>query len=133
MKRFVSFWGWLLLLLPTLIFYFGFGLNQFCIMHNGYQMPVRMADCAQNIVQTDPQTGNTSSDPVHICESTRSRYMVLADIFVTDGGVMSLGDIVMDVGDGLTWPALAIWAAIGIECLFRKRYFAFGSYAGERV
>lgn len=132
MKKALTYWGWPLLVVPTLLFYLGFGMNEFCIMHNGYQMPVRMAHCEAFMDQQAQAPMSGGTDYIHICQNKNTKYMLLGDIFVSDGGVSSIGDSAIDIGDGLTWPAFAIWAALGIECLFRKRFFAAGSASGDR-
>lgn len=109
-------------------------MNQWCIMHNGYQMPVRMYNCSEFMGSKahqgadDPdqkfKMQDDGSDPAHVCESSSSRYMWLGDIFVTDGGVMSLGDLVMSFGDSSTYVGFALFFLLTLDEYWLQRKYS---------
>jgi hypothetical protein len=140
-KKFFTFLGWPLLLLPTLVLYFGFALNEVCIVSNGGFMPVRQDNCETNLIEkksdeeniwkelmggqvpisaTNP---NEVIDGAHVCMTKNTRFKFLGDIFTTDSGISSLGDQFIEIGQNSKDGAILVWGLLGLYCWHRKKKF----------
>lgn len=93
---------------PWLIGVLGDYSNKLVMVLNHGQMPVRWPGTV-----CDPT--DMEHDFVHACMVEGSHLKVLADIITTHRGVMSVGDMLLDAGDWLFWPAAAIWVALMIK------------------
>lgn len=119
-KTALTFFGWPLLLLPTILFYFGMGLNAVCTISNGGMMPVLTTNCAAKFeALVDPE----QPDMVHVCMTPKSRMKPLADILAQNSGWFSIGDEFVDFGSEIKHLCYALWVTVCGFCLIRKEKF----------
>lgn len=129
-KKLLTFFGWPLLLLPTLIMWTGLTMNEVAIHANQGKMPVYRADCEQYMVpRSNPllefMTGDETpqSDPVHKCMTPQSRAKIFGDIIVSDDGISSIGDLLIEFTDDAKIYCYILWLTILGVCLIRKEKF----------
>lgn len=120
-KQVCTFFGWPLLLLPTVVLWAGIGMNQIAVHANKGMMPVYMAGCPTFMTAKADDAGHP--DYVHNCMTPETRLKVLGDIIVSSDGVYSLGDEVQEFSSVVRFAADLIWAATAVFCLWFKRPF----------
>ena len=141
-KKILTFFGWPLLVLPIVAVYFGFALNELCIIPNGGFMPVRQDNCEKNWVKPPAakpgddveqmlrhmlggklKAQDERIDQVHACMTPSTKRKWLADIFPTDGGIASIGDQFIDFGNTVQPMGEGIWVLLGLYCWHRQKKF----------
>ena len=97
----------LLFVLPYLLSFIGAVCNQVAIKSNGGHMPVKFPgdDCSLL----------GKHDPVHSCMTEASKFKSLSDIFISDEGVSSVGDYLLDLGSEIKLPSLLVLVAAMIK------------------
>ena len=117
MKKFLTFLGWPLLILPTLVLHVGFLLNEAAVFANNGQMPVEWSQC-QALMNSQEQP-----DPVHVCATPKTHLRIFGDFFVSDAGISSIGDDLMQTGDAMFPANLVVWGLLGLGCAIQKKKF----------
>ena len=99
-----------LLFLPVAVREAGNVMNETAVLSNGGQMPVLWEGCPK-----------MDSDPVHKCaDKAHAKHWYLADILVSDSGISSVGDELLDVCDHL-YPANLVGVILaGMYFTFRR-------------
>lgn len=100
MRRIPYYW---LLAAPYAAFAVGFLLNGIVTLANHHQMPVY------------PVGGNCDfigDDLVHSCMTAHTHLKFLADVFVTNDGVSSIGDAFMEAYYATKIPMLIAWGIL---------------------
>jgi hypothetical protein len=113
-KRVLTFFGWPLLLLPTLLMAAGITMNEAVIHANGGRMPVEVYNCAARMQERDY---------THFCMVADTKEKILGDILVSDDRTASVGDELQVYSDIFEKVCYALWGAIGVFCLVRKEKF----------
>ena len=99
MKKFFTWFGWPLLIVPTVLTWMGIACNAIVTIANGGIMPVRYPGC----------TADLMNGP-HVCMTTTSHIKFLADVFTSNAGIMSVGDYLMEFSDDIRFPLMVLWA-----------------------
>jgi Family of unknown function (DUF5317) len=97
---------------PFLVSLLGFGLNQLADWSNGGRMPVLFPRGVACVIP--------DGDVIHQCMTSASHLKILCDIFISDGGISSLGDLVIDFGSYLVTPCIIIFVALLVYKAWRK-------------
>lgn len=120
--KWLTFYGWPLLLLPFLIMYAGVGLNQLVIAANHGSMPVAIPPCF-----ADGAAPGAQLDPVHACITPQTHLKLLSDLWITDadGGIAfeSVGDMLLMDGMAMAQPLTCVWIGLALACYWFKRDF----------
>ena len=115
MRKALLFFGWPILLIPTLVLHVGMLMNLTVSSANGHLMPVANPICA-----TD-KAGMVQSDYLHTCEVSTSKLKWLDDRFpVTGAGDVSLGDILQSDSENLIEPSRVIWFLAALVFFIRR-------------
>ena len=140
-KKILTFFGWPLLVLPIVAVYFGFALNELCIIPNGGFMPVRQDNCEKNWIKPPAakqdeldqllqhmlggslKVQDERIDQVHSCMTPGTRRKWLADIFPTDAGIESIGDQFIEFGNATQLYGQGIWVLYFLYAWHRKEKF----------
>jgi Family of unknown function (DUF5317) len=120
-KKIFTFFGWPLLLIPTLVLWTGLAMNEICLHANNGRMPVYSADCATLMAAKEDIAGH--EDFVHVCMTKQSKFRWMGDIFVSDDGISSVGDIIQEFSSTVGTIGYILWVSIGLFCLIRKEKF----------
>jgi hypothetical protein len=134
MKKFLTFLGWPILLIPTLLLYLGAGMNEAAIWANGGQMPVKMYACQERMnAPAKPDAdellrkmfggapkAQQSKDYVHKCADANTHLRVFEDWIVSDNGVSSIGDMVQDTAEGLQPLAFYVWLGVAAIWVWKR-------------
>lgn len=120
-KKVLIFFGWPLLLLPTILLIAGITMNESVIHANGGRMPIDVYDCAVRMQEKTDKVGH--EDYTHFCVAPDTKEKVLGDILIADDGTSSIGDELQVYSDDIEKVCYALWGAMGIFCLVRKEKF----------
>jgi len=102
---------WYLLIVPTLVWYFGASLNALVMGINHAQMPVLAPG-----IECDPMWYIIHRDLLHACMNASTRFKFLADwIVIPDFGTASLGDMFEMLATTFTYPAWCVWIVLMIR------------------
>ena len=90
----------------------GMALNAVVNLTNGQQMPVFPpgGDCTLIGVH----------DHIHVCMTHASHFKYLADIFLSNDAVSSLGDLFQDVGNATMTAMGLAWALLVVRDTFKR-------------
>jgi hypothetical protein len=119
-KKALTYLGWPVLLLPTLVLYLGAGMNEAVVWANGGQMPVSAYSCQ---VRMDAKTAANDGTPdyVHKCADKNTRLRWLDDWMLGDDGIASLGDLLQETASTLNYVVYPLWfAGCGLAIVRRK-------------
>ena len=114
-KKVLTYGGWPLLAAPWILLFLGMGMNEAAIFANHFQMPF--------INPGGVCPAQSGDDIVHTCMNAHSHLKLLSDIFISDKGAASVGDILQDLADGLQAPFLYVWMALLAFCAWTKNKF----------
>ncbi len=114
----LTYGGWPILVLPYAVGFLGGMMNEAAVWANHLRMPV-MVDGCQALLGGNP-------DPVHACMTAQSHLKWLGDIFISDAGVSSLGDAVIDLGITLQSYAIFVWGGTLAYATLLKKPFYLG-------
>ena len=117
-KKFFTYLGWPLLLLPTLVLYLGAGMNEAVVWANGGQMPVSAYECQ---VRMDAHDAD-EKDYVHKCADKNTKLRFLDDWMLGDDGISSLGDLLQDTAGTLNYIVYPLWVAGLGWYVIRRKY-----------
>lgn len=110
MRRALTFLAWPLLVAPQAIYYLGALLNQIAVNANKGLMPVYMASCsigkAGQVIQ-----GVRVLDEMHSCMTPASHFILLCDWINLHASVLSIGDLLLGLGEITIGPAFWMWIA----------------------
>lgn len=96
---------WYLLIGPALLTTLGAVLNWLVMYANGGQMPVLAPNGCEDVLLQH----------YHVCATSQSHLMLLADIMRYGSLHVSIGDFCIDGGVNSFWPALTAWCALMIK------------------
>ena len=111
MRKIPYFW---LLAAPYLSFAAGFTLNGIVVLANHHQMPVYPVGGGCDFI---------GDDLVHVCMNSHTHLKFLADIFVTNDGVSSIGDAFMEAYYATKIPVLVAWGILIARDIFYKIFY----------
>lgn len=127
-RKFWTFLGWPLLILPQLILLFGLLLNALVMNANKGMMPVTMSACLELDWNSELHTIN---DDFHLCEDAHTRLRKLDDwIRLGNIGVYSPGDAFIFLGDIAKWPLFYVWLTLLVVCAMNEKKFYLESSNG---
>jgi len=112
---------WYLLIIPAILIWFGSALNVIVMGLNHAQMPVLPpgGECTIPILFWITKGGH---DIYHVCMSSNTHLAFLTDWMVgEDGGISSIGDLLISIGQSTLYPAWFVWAYLIIEELNARR------------
>jgi len=116
-KRFFSLLAWPLLVAPQAVYYFGALLNQIAVNANKGLMPVYMASCsigkAGQVIQ-----GVRVLDEMHSCMTPASHFIILCDWINLHASILSVGDVLLELGAMSVGPLFWIWIAYLLRCAY---------------
>ena len=102
---------WYLLILPSLLMWFGMFLNAFAVMENGHTMPVLVTNC-----QETQAVWSMWGDTIHSCMTHSTKYKILTDwFFIPNLGTASIGDFFEWISDKFYLPFIYMWVALIIK------------------
>ena len=109
MKKIPYSW---LLFGPYALFILGLILNTVVTFANGHQMPVYppLHDCS--VLQ--------SNDIIHTCMTPHTHFKWLGDLFISDDGVASIGDLCMDFANRIYLMSGIAWVVLTIRDIFKQ-------------
>ena len=132
-KKVLTFCGWPLLLIPTLVLWIGAGMNEAVVWANGGQMPVSAYAC-QTRFESAPAEDDAvpalfgtphaqkAKDYIHKCADKNTRLRLLDDWMLGDDGISSIGDLLQaELSPDLKTPCYLLWTIGGIFYLVRKQ------------
>ena len=130
-KKFFTYLGWPLLVLPLLASSLGYASNEAACLKNGGAMPVygsaytNDAAYKEFVIQHDLAKGGVPKEPdyIHQAADEKTKLHYLCDIFPSDGGIESVGDIVIGFGDEIQTPLFAVWFLGALYCWKEKKGF----------
>lgn len=113
----LTYYGWPLLVLPTLLLVLGSFSNQAVIAANHGVMPVSYPPCfAEGAVP------GMALDDIHACIAPSSHLKVLADLWMnSQGSYESFGDGLIDLGEWARTWAYYVWFVLFAYCHVSKR------------
>ena len=122
MKKLLTYLGWPLVVVPTLLYYLGSAMNIIVIAANKGLMPVDTAECfAANVpigAALDADQGGN-----HVCMSAASHLKWLADWIWVGNGTASLGDLGIYTGLALQEPLFWVWMTLLLYCVATHKDF----------
>lgn len=119
MKKFLTFLGWPLLLVPLFLMYLGSSSNQVVEAMNRNQMPVLAPQCWEN-----PAFFAEEPSRLHTCMTKDSKLKFLADWINFPTIIASPGDMIITLGEALAIPCFYAWISIAMICLiYNKNYW----------
>lgn len=94
-----------LLFLPFILAAIGSLSNGLACWNNNQQMPVFMPknDCTQL---------EDRDDDIHSCMDAKTKLKPLGDVFLSDGGIYSVGDMFLDAGNTLMYITPFAWLVL---------------------
>jgi hypothetical protein len=107
MKKFFTFLGWPILFAPVAVLWLGIACNSMATNFNHTLMPVVNPICADADSAAD-----IAKDHIHVCADSKTRVKFLVDRFPTDGGILSIGDILQDQSNSLAIRCIALWGLV---------------------
>lgn len=112
----LTYGGWPILVLPYAVGFLGGMMNEAVVWANHLRMPVVVDGCSA-LLANNP-------DFVHQCMTAHTHLKWLGDIFISDGGVSSIGDAVIEFSAVLQSYALYVWVgALAYATLTKKQFF----------
>jgi hypothetical protein len=97
---------WYLLAVPVMLFVSGFFMNKIAMASNGGAMPVLIYKCSADDMEGDRR---------HICMTHDTHVKILCDWINVQGGIESLGDILLDGSEYTFWPFVFGWLVLIIK------------------
>lgn len=130
-KKLLTLWGWPLIVLPLAMSYLGGTMNEIAVWKNGGQMPVYSVAYTDHIQyqyfkathDLEKDTVPNEPDYIHKEADKNTKVPYLCDFIVGDGGISSLGDLLIDLGGEIRSLFTLTWAALLGVCLYRKESF----------
>lgn len=107
-----------LLAFPYLTFGVGAAMNQAVLVANGGKFPVQVNDRAAKYFGFEK---DGMSDNVHCRMTNKTRLNFLADWINLKTAILSPGDLLIILGDWLTGSTKAVWAALILGDVTRRK------------
>ena len=120
-KKLFTFMGWPILFAPVALLWLGIACNCVASSFNHAVMPVMNPVCAnQDAVDA------VAEDHIHVCATSKTRAKFLIDRFPTDGGILSIGDIMQSESDAIVTRCIVLWGIVAflevIGIIRKKEY-----------
>lgn len=132
MRRYLTFLAWPLLAVPQVLFYLGALLNQIAVAANKGLMPVLMSGCTVGPLGK-VMNGVRVLDEMHSCMEPSSKFKILCDWINLHSSVLSIGDVLLYLGDLLIAPAFWMWLAYVLYRASRKELYRLQLPSQPRV